>query len=139
LARFCARPNVHTIGVRSREELPAYLAELDCCLVPYLEGDWSRHGSPLKLWDYLYAGPPVVGSGYLALLEYPAPLVHFAVGAQGFVGAIERALACDGGRAERRAFALANTWQARAAQFEQLVGERAERTAGYGDSTVSRA
>jgi hypothetical protein len=127
LARLAALPNVHLLGTRARDQLPAYLRHLDCCLLPYAPGEWARHGSPLKLWDYLYAGPPIVGSGYLALREYPPPLVNFVSGARPFAAAVEAALTAGDGRERRHAFALANSWEARAGQFQQLVDHRLRR------------
>lgn len=115
--------NVHLLATRSRSALPAYLVHLDCCLMPYESSTWARYGSPLKLWDYLYAGPPVVGSGYQALREYPPPLVRFAENAEEFVQAVERVLCDDlpSHVAQRREFALSNSWDRRATQLHDSV------------------
>jgi teichuronic acid biosynthesis glycosyltransferase TuaH len=133
LERLAARSNVHLLGPRGRTELPPYLAAADCNLLPYKEGEWSRHGSPLKLWDYLYAGPPIVGTGYGALREYPPPLVHFVSGADAVGDAIRRALEEDEGRDVRRRLALENSWDVRASALDGLVhhamAERAGRAA----------
>lgn len=121
--RLMARPNVIALGRLSRERLPAYISHLDCALMPYRPSEWARHGAPLKLWDYLYAGPPPVGSGCSVLLEYPSPLVRYSDDHEGFLGAMEEAMAADGGEAhERRDYALANTWDHRAAHLEGLIG-----------------
>ena len=120
-----ARPNVRVLPAVGRELLPSYLTQFDCLLMPYREGEWGRHGSPLKLWDYLYAGAPLVGSGYLVLRDYPPPLVRFATGPRAFATEVGRALeAGDEGRDERRATALANSWEARADELERLVANR---------------
>lgn len=122
LAELRTPGNVHLLGPRDRDALPGYLAHLDCCLLPYREREWLRHGSPLKLWDYLYAGPPLVGSGCLALRDYPPPLVSFATSAEDFADQVAGALAePDAGVAERRAFALANTWDVRARELDAMV------------------
>jgi len=115
------RENIVLLGVRSREQLPAYLAHLDLCLLPYREGEWGRYGSPLKLWEYLYAGPPIVGTGYEVLRDYPPPLVTYASGFDELLGAVRESLASEGGRDQRRAFALANTWDDRAEALDRLV------------------
>jgi teichuronic acid biosynthesis glycosyltransferase TuaH len=121
--RLATRPNVHLLGSRPREELPAYLAHLDCGLLPYRDDEWLRHAAPLKLWDYLYAGPPVAGCGCAALRDFPA--VHFAGEPTGLPAAVDAALAeRAGGRAERRALALRNTWEDRAAELDALVSGR---------------
>ena len=122
LATLADRPNVHLLGRRERESLPGYLAHLDCSLIPYREDEWGRYGSPLKLWDYLYAGPPIVASGYEILAD--DPFVHYASPPARLGEAVAAALADDGGGAERRrAYALANTWDRRAEHLEELVAQ----------------
>lgn len=125
------RPNVHFLGPRRREQLPAYVSHLDCSLMPYRDTEWLRHASPLKLWDYLYAGPPIVGSGCAALRDYPLPMVAFAERPDDFIAAVEAALAApDVGREQRRSFALENSWEARAEQLEGLVAGAMEAREG---------
>lgn len=115
------RPGIHVLGGRPRERLPAYVRHLDCCLLPYRATEWLRYGSPLKMWEYFYAGPPIVGSGCLELLDYPPPLVRFARTAEEF---LELVRAVDDGAEERRAYALANTWDHRAEQLDALVAAK---------------
>jgi hypothetical protein len=112
---------VHLIGARPRATLPSYLAHADCLLIPYRDTVWARHGSPLKLWDYLYAGPPIVGSGYSVLSEY-LPMVSFANDDERFVTQVADAIADGaGGAAQRREFALANTWDERGQELEAIA------------------
>lgn len=129
IAPLAARANVHLTGPRGREAMPHYQANLDCLLMPYVEDEWGRHGSPLKLWEYLFAGPPLAGSGYTALRELPPPLVHFASPPERLAETVATALAEDvGGSEARRRHALANTWDHRAEELDALVaGELAER------------
>jgi glycosyltransferase involved in cell wall biosynthesis len=116
------RENIVLLGARSRDVLPAYLAHFDCSLIPYRRSEWSDYGSPLKLWDCLYAGPPIVGSGYVALKEYAPTLLRYADGPDEFIAAVADALRTgQAGIEERRAFALSNSWDARAEQLESLV------------------
>lgn len=116
------RENIVLLGARPREQLPSYVAHLDLCLLPYREDEWLRYGSPLKLWEYLYAGPPIVGTGCEVLRDYPPPLVTYASGREALFEAVEKSLAAVGGQEERRAFAMANTWDARAETLDRLVG-----------------
>lgn len=131
------RPNVHLLGHKARAELPAYVAALDCALLPYADTEWVRHQSPLKLWDYLYAGAPIVGSGCLALRDFPPPLARFATSAAEFVRFVEEELA-DGaaGRDARRAFALRNGWDSRADELERLI---VAQLGGAADRMAARA
>jgi glycosyltransferase involved in cell wall biosynthesis len=128
LRRLTARPNVHLLGPYDRTELPPYLTHLDCALIPYLDTEWARHGSPLKLWDYLYAGPPVVGSGYSILRDYEPDFVRFASDTEGFIEAVERSLEDPPeSRQRRRDFAARATWDARSNDLEALVAKEIER------------
>jgi teichuronic acid biosynthesis glycosyltransferase TuaH len=122
VGRLFARPNVHRLGRRDRLSLPAYLVHADCLLLPYAQREWSRFGSPLKLWDYLYAGPPLVGTGYTVLGEYPPPLVHYADDPADFLVGVDQALTERfAGASTRRKFALANTWEHRADELLSLL------------------
>ncbi len=124
-AALASRANIHLLGVRPRTELPAYLRHLDVALLPYADSEWTRHQSPMKFWEYLYAGPPIVGAGSAELRRYGPPLMNYADSADSALAMVERALADPAaGREERRSFALANTWGDRAAQLDALVAER---------------
>jgi glycosyltransferase involved in cell wall biosynthesis len=55
-------PNVHFIGRKPQAEIPALLAAMDVCLNPYHTGELANNCSPLKLYEYLAAGKPVVST-----------------------------------------------------------------------------
>jgi teichuronic acid biosynthesis glycosyltransferase TuaH len=121
-AALASRANIHLLGSRPRTRLPAYIRHLDVALMPYADSLWTRHQSPMKVWEYFYAGPPIVGVGSAELRRYPPPLVSYAESPDAVPALVERALADPAaGREERRSFALANTWEDRAAQIDALV------------------
>lgn len=122
---LAARANIHLLGPRTRAELPAYIRYLDVALMPYADSPWIRHASPMKVWEYLYAGPPIVGTGCPDLRRHRPPLVYYAERAGAALELVERALADPAaGREQRRQYALANTWQDRAAQLDAAVQRR---------------
>lgn len=127
LAELTGRSNVRFLGPRSRTELPAYLRHLDCTLMPYREDEWGRHGSPLKLWDALYAGPPVVGSGYVVLRDHPG--VGYAAPPSRLPDVVAEAVDNDNDRERelRRAHAAANTWEQRVLDLERVLDDRLDR------------
>lgn len=53
-------PNVHLLGRRPYDDLPAYVKGFDVCLNPYVIDGTSENCSPLKLYEYLASGKPVV-------------------------------------------------------------------------------
>jgi teichuronic acid biosynthesis glycosyltransferase TuaH len=121
-AALAARANIHLLGLRPRTELPGYIRHLDVALLPYQDSLFTRYQSPMKFWEYLYAGPPIVGAGSAELRRYQAPLVNYADSPDAALAMVEQALADPaGGREERKRFALANTWDDRASQLDALV------------------
>lgn len=121
-----SRANLRTLGPRPRASLPGYLMHLDACLLPYRPGPWGEHGSPLKLWEYLYAGAPIVGSGYEVLREYPDWVAYGAP--EELAALVARALEgrSAGSVERRRAFALENTWDHRADELRAIVARHRE-------------
>ena len=63
LDRLAARANVRWLGAVSYDELPRYVAAFDVALIPYLGNAYTRSCFPLKTYEYLAAGKPVVASG----------------------------------------------------------------------------
>lgn len=115
-------PNVRWLGAKPYEELPPYLAAFDVGLCPNRWNDYGRSCFPLKLYEYLAAGKPVVASGNpdLGGME---PDVRLARGVDEFVDAIARALDTRSGedRARRMTIASENTWETRASRLLGLV------------------
>ncbi|MEZ5988071.1 MAG: glycosyltransferase [Planctomycetota bacterium] len=53
-------PNVHLLGRRGYEDIPAYGSGFDVGLMPYRDVEWIRCSNPIKLKEYLALGLPVV-------------------------------------------------------------------------------
>lgn len=124
LERLRGLPNVHAVGPRRYEDLPRYVAAFDVGLIPYAQNAYTRSCFPLKLYEYLAAGKPVVVSGlpHLAGLE---PDVVVADGVDAFVSAVERALGLLGSEeaARRASLAAENTWETRTDRLLGLVAD----------------
>ena len=75
--------NVHFLGPKKIEELPAYLQYSDLALLPFVPGKISDAVSPIKVFEYLFAGKPVVSTRLPEILNYPGVFIandpqHFA-------------------------------------------------------------
>ncbi|MFK3852460.1 UDP-galactopyranose mutase [Agrobacterium pusense] len=55
-------PNIHYLGQKAYEDLPAYLSGWDVALMPFAINDATRFISPTKTPEYLAAGCPVVST-----------------------------------------------------------------------------
>jgi len=63
LARMVQRHNVHLLGHRPYAELPHYLRGMRVGLLPTLVNDYTHSMFPMKYFEYLAAGMPVVSTG----------------------------------------------------------------------------
>ncbi|MGQ9458287.1 MAG: glycosyltransferase [Anaerolineae bacterium] len=115
-------PNVHFLGQKPVEALPRYVANLDVCLMPYKQNEWTRHISPLKMYEYLACGKPIVSTDIPAAREF-AHLLYLAEDEGAFLALVERALGEDDPvlAAARQAEASKHTWQARVEEMSALI------------------
>ncbi len=114
-------PNVHLLGPRTYLELPAVLRGADAALVPYAINDLTRSVFPMKVYEYLAAGLPVVTTPLPALAETTGVVV--AADAPATIAAVERALAEDGpaARRARSAAVRENSWDARLEEIDSYL------------------
>jgi glycosyltransferase involved in cell wall biosynthesis len=62
--------NLHLLGSRSYDDLPAYMASFDVALIPAPINSYTRSMFPMKFFEYLAAGVPVVATPLPALVEF---------------------------------------------------------------------
>jgi GT2 family glycosyltransferase/glycosyltransferase involved in cell wall biosynthesis len=112
LTAVAARANVRLLGQRPYEEMPQLLWNFDACVIPFLVNDITEATNPVKFYEYLYGGKPVVSPALTELLPY-AELSYLARGHDEFLAQLDRALAeptDDPRRAARRRVAEENDW-----------------------------
>jgi len=125
LAALRSRPNVHFIGPRTVAQLPAYIWACDVCLIPYRKNEWTRNISPLKLYEYLAAGKPIVSTDIPAAREF-ADVIWLASDADAFRRAIGEALdaSSDDLRRREQAIAREHTWERRVEALSAAIEQR---------------
>lgn len=106
-----ALPNTHLLGEKPYRELPGYLKGFDVCTLPFRMNRLTNAVDPVKVYEYLSQGKPVV-SAPLPELAPLSELLYFAQGLEEFSSQIDRALAGQDAALERKrvAFASENTW-----------------------------
>ncbi len=116
-------PNVHVLGHRPAQEVPRYMLALDVGLMPYRLNLWTENISPLKLYEYLAAGLPIVSTAIPAVADFANEVVVSDV--SGFVGAIEsaRALRSPEDTERRREIARRHTWEDRVEELSRRIEE----------------
>lgn len=116
--------NIHLLGERHSREVPAYIDAFDVCLVPHVTDGLTQSMDPLKVYEYLAAGKPVVASG-LANMDLPSGLMRANVESSEMSKAVLAALAdeaCDDRLATaRREFAHTRSWTSRVNEMLGII------------------
>lgn len=107
--------NVSLPGQQSYELMPGYLASFDVCIIPFHVNEITAATDPVKFYEYLSQGKPVVTRRMPELDEY-AGCFYEAHDTPSFIAAIDAALREDDPDLEARRIALAraNSWSVRA-------------------------
>ena len=115
---------MHWLGQKQYEDLPAYLHYFSVATIPFIINDITKSSSPVKLFEYMAGGKPIVTTDMPECREYPCVMV--ARNAPEYVAMLDEA-ACRGGWESYRQSldrnAQANTWRARAEQILARVEE----------------
>jgi len=136
-------PNVHLLGQRPYEEIPAHLAAFDVCIIPFLVNDITAATDPVKFYEYLSGGKPVVSTWMPELHEY-GEHVTLAHDRAEFLAGIDAAVNEDdqARREARITLARANDWQARYEAIEdsiaQVLGRLSVVVVTYGNYELSK-
>jgi GT2 family glycosyltransferase len=109
-----AMPNVRVEGQQPYALMPAYLRRFDACIIPFKVNPITEATDPVKFYEYVSQGKPVVATA-MAELEPYREYLYIAAGHDDFIAKVDAAVAEDDpARRERRiALARENTWHAR--------------------------
>ncbi|HEY0895879.1 MAG TPA: glycosyltransferase [Sphingobacteriaceae bacterium] len=123
---FLSDPLVYLTGSISYEEMPSMVKGFDVAIIPFKKDGVSATIFPLKLFEYLGAGKPVVATDFNPdLKEFTGETVYYCSTAEAFSAAITEALNNNSKQciSQRLQVAEANTWVRRAAEFEEILRE----------------
>ena len=141
--------NIVFLGEKPYSELTHYLYSFDVCIIPFKLVDLIKATNPVKLYEYLCAGKPIVATDMPELRRVPAGLLQIARSPGEFEKKIagylkagshnsgsprlgsrktdsvknDRTLKDDGTAiaAQRREWAARHSWSTRAAAFSAVI------------------
>lgn len=118
-------PNVHLLGRRPNSELPAYCAGFRAGLLPFTRTAMTRSVNPIKMYEYLAAGLPIISTPLPEAERFTGP-VSMVNTAEEFAAACDDALASDyPGRREAISRSVANeSWRSKVELISALVEKR---------------
>ena len=117
-------PNVRLTGEVPYADLPYWLHGFDVCLLPFKVIPLTLATNPVKVYEYLAAGKPVVSVDLPEMAQFDG-LVRVAGDRGAFVDAVGATLAAGPGEGAdaRQAFAASQTWAHRAETFDLALAE----------------
>jgi glycosyltransferase involved in cell wall biosynthesis len=122
--RLAALPNVRFFGRKSKEELPGYMKAFDVCLNPFRKNVLTDRVSPLKVYEYLASGRPVVSVDMPGVREFK-DIIEIAGDYDGFLSAVEKVLQSDSPEKKKARLKVAarHSWESRAAFISEKIVE----------------
>lgn len=123
---FFKFPNVHFTGKVPYNDMPAIIKGFDVAIIPFKKDEASSSIFPLKLFEYLGAGKPVVATNFNPNLKrrMTGDIVDYRDDADSFVAALKQALKSTREQEkERIELAARNTWGHRAKELIELMKE----------------
>lgn len=121
VSALAAEPNIHLLGHRPHDRLPEVLRGADVGLIPYAINRLTSSIFPMKVYEYLAAGLPVVSTALPSLSGVSG--ISTGADAAQVATAIEQELAFDDDkrREERSEMASTHSWDARLREIAAAV------------------
>lgn len=122
LSRLKKLKNVHLLGLRKYETLPDYIKAFDVCTIPYNINAYTENCFPIKFFEFMATGKPVVVTN-LPALEPFSGIVKYAHNDREFIKYIEEVLEKDSPEAKEARIKIAgeNSWNKRINGIMELI------------------
>jgi glycosyltransferase involved in cell wall biosynthesis len=126
IRQLSQRSNVHFLGLKDYAELPAYMAAVDVCLLPYIPDTVTSPAT--KIFDYLATGKPTVSTDLVEMDRF-RHLVKLARTSEEFIDKVRECLAENSPElaAQRKEEARRNSWALRTQEIMDTLHHRLSR------------
>jgi hypothetical protein len=127
LEKFKQNPNIILLGPKKYEVIPEYLSYMDVCLIPFKINKLTLAANPIKMYEYLAAGKPVVSTALPEICNNASEFVYIGKNEEDFIRKVEEAVEepkkphYEAVVARRVRFAEDNSWEKRVDAFERLL------------------
>jgi 2-polyprenyl-3-methyl-5-hydroxy-6-metoxy-1,4-benzoquinol methylase len=120
-AIFADCPNVLFLGRKFYHELPPYVGQFTVGMVPFEVRDMTHSSSPIKMYEYLAAGVPVISTPIQEAVD--CTYISTGTTATEWIENIESILSISPD--ELKAFAQKESWEARVKKIEPVLAQLA--------------
>jgi glycosyltransferase involved in cell wall biosynthesis len=112
-------PKLIAVGSQPHTLIPKWMASLDIALIPYCDSPMNRACSPMRLYDHLASGVPIIASKHCHQVHSFAEFIHIASDSGDATRLIRKILgntenAQLSNRLNQLTFASQHTWENRA-------------------------
>ncbi len=115
--RLLQKKNIYLLGARPYTELPSLMYQFDILMLPHLITPFTESLDPIKIYEYLATGKPVVSTPVSGARDY-SQYIYLASDAEGFIKQVESGLLEEANlRYERRLLASKQDWEDRISQL----------------------
>jgi glycosyltransferase involved in cell wall biosynthesis len=117
-------PNIYLLGSKKYRDLPSYLHNADVGIIPFdVKGhaDLVHNVNPLKLYEYMACGLPVVSVGWEEISNLASPAI-LCDNPEAFVQGIKTTLLQSKRREPYIQYASRHTWSKRIYQMQEYLG-----------------
>ena len=117
-------PNIHFLGPKDYQVLPYYATHFSVCTIPFLVNDITQATSPIKLFEYMALGKPIVTTAMNECKKYKSVMI--AEDKKDFLEKIEKAIQYEEENNKEyfdmlKEEALDNTWETKAKLIIELI------------------
>ncbi len=118
-------PNVHLLGRRPNKELPAYCAAFDAGLMPFACNAMTRSINPIKMYEYLASGLPVIATPLPEAERFTGP-IKISETPERFASACDNVLEEDqpGRRAVIAQTVAGESWESKVELLSEVIEAR---------------
>ncbi|MFN3551186.1 MAG: glycosyltransferase [Endomicrobiia bacterium] len=115
-------PNLYYLGAKAYSELPHYINCFDICILPSLINEYTKNMFPMKFFEYLSTGKPVVSVDLPSLEEFKK-YFYCAKDKYEFVLQIEKAIKEDNEELKKNRIEIAKqfTWEKRIEEMSDII------------------
>lgn len=123
--------NVRLTGAVPYQDLPAYIKAFDVCIIPHLVNPLTDSMNPLKLFEYLATGRPIVTTRVGGVDQFSG-LIYIADDFNQFIQMTEKAIKEEAPKKKLKRLkeARLHTWDKIVDDVEKLIDKAQEKTNG---------
>lgn len=119
-------PNIYFLGPKKYDELPYYASKFSICTIPFLVNDITQATSPLKLFEYMALGKPIVTTAMKECKKYKS--VNIINNSEEFIKTCDKLIEISKEKENKyfkllKSDAMDNTWESKSKLIVNLLRE----------------